>query len=419
MNQKSILRKVGLGAVVLAALLALTSAFAPPTPTPAKPTPTPAAPIKVGIVDCYSGPPTTYTYDVRDAFKLALDEINKEGVLGTTIEFTTRDTKFKPDIALSMAKELVMREKVDILAGTINSAAALAISDYAKKEKVPFLVTFAKSEKITGEKGHRYVFSMNENTAMAGKAGAVGLAKKPFVKYWIGGDDYEYGHAIADAVRCNLEELKPEVKLIGESWWKIGEPDFTPYISSILAANPDAAIIATGGADCVPFLKAAKATGFHKKVPFYMHTATELSTLKPLGLEAPEGIIGTANYHFYYPDTPENRAFVKAFREAYGRYPAVGALYGYITANFIAKALRKAGEVDMEKFIDALEGLTVDSPVGKVEMRAYDHQVVLPMFMGVTKKVAEYPFLIATDVLTLPGKEVMPTIEEIKKARGE
>ena len=376
--------------------------------------------IKVGIVDCYSGPPSTYTNDVRDAFKLAVDKINANGgVLGRKIVFTTRDSKFKVDIGLSAAKELIMRENVNILMGTINSALALAISDLCKREKLPFLVTFAKSAKITGAKGHRYVFSMNENTAMAGKAAAAGLAKKPYIKYWIAGDDYEYGHAIADGVWSNLKKLKPNVKLLGQSWWKVGEPDFTPYITSMLSAKPDAVIIATGGRDCVPFLKAAKATGFNKRVPFFMHTATELSTLKPLGLNAPEGVLGTSNYHFYYPKTKENKTFVKEFKKAYGRYPAVGALYGYITAKFIAKAYKKAGKFDTEKFIDAMEGLSVNSPVGKVTMRAYDHQVMLPMFMGVTKKVPNYNFLIASDIVTIPPKDVMPSIEEIKKARGK
>ena len=376
--------------------------------------------IKVGIVDCYSGPASTYTNDVRDAFKLATDKINATGgVLGRKIELVTRDSKFKVDIGLSAAKELILRENVDILMGTINSGLALAISDLCKKEKVPFLVTFSKSAKITGAKGHRYVFSFAENSALAGKAAAVGLAQKPFVKYWIAGDDYEYGHAIADGVWSNLKKLKPEVTLLGQSWWKVGEPDFTPYITAILSAKPDAVIVATGGRDCVPFLKAAKATGFNERVPFYMHTATELSTLKPLGLDAPEGVMGTSNYFFYYPETPANKAFVDQFRAAYNRYPAVGAVYGFMAADFIKSGYEKAGKVDTEKFIDALEGMTVDTPVGKVTMRAYDHQAMLPTYMGVTKKTGDYDFLTATDIVTIPGEDAMPTIEEIKAARGK
>ena len=379
-----------------------------------------AKPIKVGIVDCYSGPPSTYTNDVRDAFKLAVDGFNAQGgVLGREITFVTRDSKFKVDLGLAAAKELILREGVDILMGTINSSLALAVSDLCKKEKVPFLVTFSKSAKITGAKGHRYVFSFTENTALVGKAAAVGLAQKPYKKYWIAGDDYEYGHAVADGVWQNLKKLKPDVLLLGESWWKVGEPDFTPYITAILAAQPDAVIVATGGRDCVPYLKAAQATGFNKRVPFFMHTATELSTLKPLGLEAPEEVIGTSNYFFYHPDTPANQQFVETFQKAYGRYPAVGAVYGYMAAHAIKDAYTKAGTADTEKFIDAMEGLSIDTPVGPVTIRAYDHQAMLPMFIGKTHKAAGYEFLIATDIVTIAGADVMPTIAEIKAARGQ
>ena len=374
--------------------------------------------LKIGIVDCYSGPASTYTNDVRDAFKLEVEKLNSSGgVLGRKIEVLTRDSKFKVDLGLSAAKELIYRENVDIMMGTINSALALAISNMCKKEKVPFFATFSKSAKITGAKGHRYVFSITENTALAGKAAAVGLAKKPFKKYWIAGDDYEYGHAIADGVWNNLRKMKPDVELLGQSWWKVGEPDFTPYITAILSAKPDAVIIATGGRDCVPFLKAAKATGFNKRVPFFMHTATELSTLKPLGLEAPEGVIGTSNYFFYYPESAANKSFVKNFEAVYNRKPAVGAVYGLLAAKYIFGAYKKAGTFNTEKFINNVEGMWVDSPVGKVTMRAYDHQAMLPMFMGVTKKSADYNFLIATEIVTIPGKEVMPSIEEIKQAR--
>jgi len=378
------------------------------------------APIKIGIIDSYSGPPTTFTYDVRDAFKLATDEINaKGGVVGRKIEFTTRDDKFKVDLALSMAKELVMMEKVDILMGTINSAASLAVSEYCKTEKMPFLVTFSKSEKITGEKGHRYVFEVSENTVMIGNAAAAGLAKKPYVKYWIAGDDYEYGHACADATWNTLKKLKPKVELMGQSWWKVGEPELTPYLTAISTAKPDAVIFSPGGATITNLMKVSKTTGFAAKFPICLHTATEHSNLAPLGLDAPEGVLGTSNYHFYYPDTPKNKAFAKAFKDVYGREPKVGALYGYLAAQFIAKALEKAGKMDREQFINALEGMTVDSPIGEIEMRAFDHQAMLPMFMGVTKKVPQYPFLIATDIVTIPGKDVMPSIEEIKKARGQ
>ncbi len=375
--------------------------------------------IKVGVIDAYTGPAAMFSNEALDGFKLALDEINKEGVLGAQIEFTKRDTKFKVDIGLSMAKELVMRENVDLLVGGISSAVALAASDYCKGEKVPLIIWIAKSERITGEKGHRYVFSSGENTAMFGKAGGVALARKPFIKYWIAGDDYEYGHAIANAAWRNLKERKPEVEKIGESWWKVGEPDLVPYITAILAAEPDAVIFCTGGGSMVNVIKTTKATGLSDTVQVWIPTATDTAILRALGAGAPEGMMGTSDYLFFHPDTPANRKFVKAFQDAYGKHPSFCGFHGYITAHFIAEAFRKAGSLDKEKFIDALEGLKIESPVGEIEMRACDHQVVLPIFMGVTKQVPEYDFFISTDIETLTGDEVMPTCEEIMKARGK
>ena len=375
--------------------------------------------IKVGIIDCYSGPAAVFGNDALNGFKLALEEINKEGVLGSKIEFTTRDTKFKVDIGLNMAKELVMRENVDVLAGSINSGVALAVSDaVAKKEKVPFIVWISKSEKITGEKGHRYVFSTADNTAMGGKAGAVGLAKKPYLKYWIAGDDYSYGHDIGNAVWRNLKALKPEVEKIGESWWKVGEPDLVPYFTSIIGAKPDAVLFCTGGASMANCLKAIKSTGMNQKMGTWIHTAIDHAVLKPLGAEAPEGVLGEIQYLFYYPDTPENKAFVKAFEAAYGNPPGFPAFDAYLAAHYIAEAFRKAGAIDREKFVDALEGLKVKSPVGgMVEMRACDHQAMFPMYFGVTKKTPQYDFVTASDIKTLTGEEILPTCEEIAEAR--
>jgi branched-chain amino acid transport system substrate-binding protein len=374
--------------------------------------------VKIGIVDTYSGPASEYTFEVLKGFKAAVEKFNaKDGVLGKKIEFITRDDQFKVDIGLALAKDLVFKEKVDILMGTLNSAISLAVSDLAKAEKIPFFVTLGKSSKIVREKGHKYVFSMTENTEMAGRAAAVALAKKPFVRYWIAGDDYEYGHSIADATWNNLKKLNPKIELLGQSWWKAGEADFTPYIPQIIAAKPDFMIVATGGAGMANFQKTAKATGLSQKIPFYQHTATEHSTLEVLGASAPEGVYGTNTYFFYYPETPENKAFVEEYRRVYGKYPRVGAFYGYMTAQFIAEGFKKTGKIHREKFIRTIEGMTLNSPVGPLTLRACDHQLELPMYFGITKKSPKYDFLIAGDIQAIPARVYLPSCAEIMQLR--
>jgi branched-chain amino acid transport system substrate-binding protein len=376
--------------------------------------------IKIGIIDAYTGGAAPMCIDNLNGFKMAIEEVNaKGGVLGRKIEYVTRDDKFKPDVSLAMAKELVMKEKVDILVGTISSAAALAVSDFAKKEKIPFLVTGAKSEKISGQQGHRYVFQMDENTSMPGKAMAQVLAKKPYTKYWIAGDDMEYGHAITDAVWNNLKVLKPDVELLGQTWWKVGEADFAPYITAILVKKPDFLIMGNSGASVIGFQKAAKATGLSQAVPMYQHTAIDLAILAPNGIDGPEGVYGSGGYLFYYPLTPENKAFTAEYQKAYNKYPTMTSFYGYVTGLFIAKAYQKAGNTNREKFIDALEGMVLESTaVGKLELRKCDHQLLLPTYVGVTKKVPEYKdFLIGTDIVTVSAADGIPSCEQVLKTR--
>ena len=374
--------------------------------------------IKVGIIDTYSGPAAVFGNDALNGFKMALDEINKQGVLGGKIEIVTRDDKFKVDIGLNMAKEVVLKENVDILVGVVNSGVAMAVSDaVAKKEKIPFITWMGKSENITGKNGHRYVFSVTENTAMSGKAAANVLSKKPYKKYWVAGDDYEYGHALDESLWRYLKQAKPDVEVIGKTWWKLGEPDLIPYFTSIQAANPDAIHFCTGGASMANVLKTIKTTGISQKIPVYIHTAIDYAVLKPLGAEAPEGVMGTMDYLFYYPELSMNQKFVKEFQTRYKTPPGFPAFHAYTTAHLIAEAYRQAGKIDTEKFIDAIEGLKVDSPVGKVEMRACDHQAIFPILFGTTKISKEYGFAVATDIITLRGVEVMPACGEIEAAR--
>lgn len=376
-----------------------------------------ARPIKIGVIDAFTGPAATYTRDGLDGLQLAVKEANEKGVLGTKIEILQRDDQWKPDISLSWAKELVMRENVDVIVGFVNSAAALSVSDYLKGAKVPMMTWGAQTSKLTQEKGHRYVFSIVPNTSISGRAAAVRLSKLPYTKYWLTGSDHEYGHSLVDAVWNNLKQMKPDVVKVGESWWRVGEADYTPYLNTIMAAKPEVVIAGMVSNDQLPFLKAVNATGLNKRAKVWMHTMTDVSTLKPLGAEAPEGALGTNFYHYYYPDTPENKAFVEKFRSQYNREPGFVAVYGYLAGKFIATAFEKAGSLDREKFVDALEQVEIDSPLGKVKFRQYDHQAELPIFFGVTAKDPNLPYLTATDIVTIPASEVMPPIEEIKKKR--
>ena len=95
----------------------------------------------------------------------------------------------------------------------------------------------------------------------------------------------------------------------------------------------------------------------------------------------------------------------RPFRRPTAIRPGFPAFNAYITAQFIAEAYKKAGKIDKEKFIDALEGLKVKSPVGgMVEMRKCDHQAVYPMHFGVTKKAPRMTLSSPADIIDPEGR---------------
>ena len=186
-----------------------------------------------------------------------------------------------------------------------------------------------------------------------------------------------------------------------------------------MAAKPDYLIMGNSGASVISFQKAAKATGLIEKIPIYQHTAIEFAVLSSLGMEGPENVAGTANYLFYYPKTPENKAFVDKYEKEYKRLSHHAFLLWLHRIPVSGQGLPEGGAVDTEKLIDAMEGMTLDNTaVGKLQVRKCDHQLLLPTYYGITKKVPEYKdHLVGVHIVTIPAGDGYPSCEEIMQER--
>ena len=382
-------------------------------------------PIKIGIIDTYSGGAAAFTKPALMAWQMVVEDFNSKGGLkGRKIELVVRDDKFRPDEALSHARELVLKEGVNFLAGTVSSSCALAVSEFAKKKKMIFMDHIARSHRITGEKGHKYVFRGCANSAIEGLAGGAYAAQKPYKKWYIIGDDYEYGHSIAENFWKGLKKNKPDVVKIGEAWPKLKETDYTPYLTALVAAKPDAVYAAFGASGLISFFKQAKLFGLFEKLPVFAFALGDSLFPKVLKENMPVGAYGGANYLWYYPETPANKDFVKRYLEFTTKkghpdpYPSgIGAFGGYCSAKFLTTAILKAGTTDTEKVIKALEGLTIETAIGPIKLRACDHQAETPAFWGLLAKLPGYPFPVMKDIVMTPPEKVLPTCEEIAAAR--
>ena len=382
-------------------------------------------PIKIGLIDCYTGGAAAFTKPALIAWQMVTDEFNAKGGLnGRKIELLTRDTKFKADEAVTHARELLLKERVDFLGGTVSSSVALAVSEFARKKKKILMVHISRSHRITGEKGHKYLFRGCPSAGIEGLAGGYYAATKPLKKWYIIGDDYEYGHSIADNFWKGLKKHKPEVEMVGEAWPKLKETDYTPYLTALMAKKPEAVYAAFGASGLISFMKQAKLFGLFDMVPVFAFALGDSLFPKALKENMPVGAYAANNYLWYYPDTPANKAFVKKYLEYTTKmgkpdpYPSgIGAFGGYCSAKFLVEAIKKAGSVDTNKVIKALEGLTIETAIGPVRMRGCDHQAITPAFWGQIAEVPGYPFPVMKDIVMTPAKKVIPTCKEIAAAR--
>lgn len=374
-------------------------------------------PIRIGEINSYSGIGAAFTLPYRQAVELAVEEVNaRGGILGRKVEVIFRDDKGKPDEAVKHAEELVSVDKVDLLAGTFLSNVGLAVSEFARKNKVLFVAAEPLTEQLTWQKGHRYAFRVRPNTHSQGRMLAEKAAKLPYKRWAAIGPDYEYGHRAWESFRDRLKELKPDTEVVAEYWPKLAAGEFSAYITGILQAKPEAVYTSLFGSDWIAFSKQATKLGLFQKAFFVGILLGEPEYIDPLKGEAPEGMLVTG-YPWYDIQAPAHKEFVARFTKKTDKNPVNGSLVGYITFLSIFRAIEKAGSTATEKLVDALEGLTVDTPIGPLVYRPFDHQSTMGAWVGTTKFDAKRGVGIMVNYEYVSGDRVLPSKDEVMKLR--
>ena len=361
-------------------------------------------PIKVGFPMILSGPGALFGEPASKGAQMFVDEINaKGGVLGRKIELLPRDTKGNADEAVRVSRELILKENVDFLVGTLTSAEGPAVSVVAKENKVVFIAPIPKTDQLTApDKLHPYVFRVAANTTMEGRSAAEIVAKWPVTKVATISPDYAYGQDVTKSFVEHLKKIKPSVQIVDQQWPKLGEPDYTPFINAQMAKKPDAVFSSLWGGHFVNFAKQAKPLGYFDAVKYNFIGVGEAGSpesTKAMGKDYPVGIWGNSYDAFYWGESPAHREYVarlsKYLKE---EYPSSWAIQGWIGMAFLAEAIKKAGSTDSDKVSKALLGLTIDTPIGKQTIREKDHQANRGQLYGKTVMDPKYPFPIMKPV---------------------
>lgn len=374
-------------------------------------------PIKLGFVYIMSGPAATYGQFAKQGAELAMDEINKAGgVNGRKLEGTFEDSTGKSDVGIRSVRKLVYENEVDAVIGIDSSGVAAAVTPVMKELKTPLIITHAAVPDVTGSICNPYTFrialNIDQNIAMASAIAADGKAKT----WTTVGPDYSFGHQSWEYFQKYLKKKKTDVTFLPDSeaaFPPTATTDFSPFITKVMNSKADGVIISLWGGNLIDFVRQAADVGFFdgkREVLMTLGAATEV--LYALKEKMPTGVWVGTRYWFQANETPANKAFVEAYKQKYGVYPSYNAHGAYAAVTAYAAAAKKAGSVDKEKIVKALEDLTIDLPIGTTTIRAGDHQAVSDGTWGMTAEDAAMPIRILKPMRHFPGKDITPTVEE-------
>jgi len=358
-------------------------------------------PIRVGYAVILSGPGALIGEPSLKGAQMFTDEINaKGGILGRKIELVIRDTKGNADEAVRVARDLILKENVDFLVGTLTSAEGPAVSPIAKENKIVFVVPVVKTDQLTApENLHPYVFRTASNTTIEGRTAAEILAKWNVKRVGTMSPDYAFGQDVTRAFVTHLKKIRPDIEIVDQQWPKLGEADYTPFINAQMSKKPDAVFSSLWGGHFVTFAKQAKPLRYFESFNNNLLGAGEagaIETAKAMGDDYPFGVWANAYDAFNWADGPpahqEYIARLKAFTKE--ENPSSWPITGYIGMQVLAAAITKANSTDSEKVAKAMLDLSVDTPIGKQTIRAKDHQANRAQFWGKMTKDPKYPFAV-------------------------
>jgi len=220
--------------------------------------------------------------------------------------------------------------------------------------------------------------------------------------------DYAYGRDSIAAFKASLKKLRPDIQIVDEQWPKLGEPDFTAFITAQMGKKPDAVYCSLFAGDFVTFTKEATPRGYFKAIDNRMVDGAEVGTTdeaQALGGDYPYGIISDSYDPVIFTgnEPPEHKKFIedlKTFTKA--KYASGWSIVGYQAIYALADGITKAGDTKSDDVAKALLGMTFDTPVGKRTFSGKSHETFAPEYWGVMVKEAAYPFAVIQNPELLP-----------------
>jgi branched-chain amino acid transport system substrate-binding protein len=344
--------------------------------------------VKIGFISPYSGLNGNLGPYMERGMRLYLKQHEKELPSGTKVEILVRDsTGPNPDKAKQLAQELIVRDKVNLLAGTIFTPNALAMAPLATEAKVPFIIMNAGTAMITTRSPYivRLSFTLWQSSYPMGQ-----WAAKKYKRAYTMVSDFGPGHDAEDAFTKGFKESGGEI--VGSVRVPLVNPDFAPYMQRVKDAKPGALFV------FIPAGKTATAVmknfgdlglgraGIKLIGPGDITTDEELPNMGDVAL----GV--TTVFHYSAAATrPANKAFVAAWKKEYGEnetpnFVAVGGYDGMAAIMYAIKA--QNGKLDADKTMELLKHFKdPNSPRGPISIDPETRDIVQNEYLREVRKV--------------------------------
>lgn len=366
-----------------------------------------AAEIKIGVLYPITGGGAVYGVPAMEGHRMAVEEVNAAGgILGMKVVSVERDTKLNPAEAAAAAKEMITKDGVNVIIGGLSSAVGLSISEVARQEKVVYIATIPKTIQMTTEKLHPYVFRTASHTDFEGDAMAqlvkqVGAKKVCDIQL-----DYAYGHDLAAGIEKGLKRHAPDVPKVLDLRAKLGATDYNAVITQLLGADCDTVTSGLWGSHFVNFAQQAKPFGFFEQKKYI--SGGEIASHEIAGKMGPDypDNVWSNTYELWYDDpTPMHKTFHEALSKRMGtKETAMWPVLAWTGVKFYAAAAAKAGNTDADAISKALEGMSIDTPVGKRTIDPKTHQADTGQFWGPMVKKDGENYRVMNPVTYIPAE---------------
>jgi branched-chain amino acid transport system substrate-binding protein len=354
------------------------------------------AQFKIAYIDPLSGGAASAGINAQKHVIFFADKINAAGGLnGEKIEILSYDNKVSPQESLIMLKKAIDDGARIIMQGN-GSAVAHAITDAVLKynernpgKEVLFFNYAAIDPALTNEKCNFWHFRFDADVDMKMAAFGDAMVKdKSIKKVYLINQDYSFGKAVAAAAHKMLAQKRPDVQIVGEELHPLQKvQDFSPYVAKIKASGADTVITGNWSNDMLLLVKAGKDADL--KVKWFTYYGGGLGSVPAIGRDGVGTLKQVTEYggNVFPTQLPDEIAFHKRFTEKSDEmyYWRIRNMFAMLDA-----AANKAKSNDPIKLARALEGMKLDTPLGPMEMRADNHQLLQPLFVSTLSDKAKF-----------------------------